>query len=142
MLDLSIRPAIAPLEKEQAFDIRRTVLCGELHLGREAARDPFDDQALILVAWLGQKPVATGRMVERAPWWVLEHLAVLAPWRRQGIGRALLAAFRQEAEAKALPRLLAVGPSAALPFLQAGGFRLENEDDGVVLTAFYRVLRA
>ncbi|HXB96721.1 MAG TPA: GNAT family N-acetyltransferase [bacterium] len=142
MLDLSIRPAHSALEREQAFDIRRTVLCGELHLGREAARDPFDEQALILVAWLGEKPVATGRMVERAPWWVLEHLAVLGPWRRQGIGRALLAAFRREAEAKSLPRLLAVGPSSALPFLQAGGFRLENEDDGVVLTAFYRVLRA
>ena len=142
MLDLSIRPALSPLEREQAFDIRRTVLCGELHLGREAARDPFDDQALILVGWLGEKPVATGRMVERAPWWVVEHLAVLGPWRRQGVGRALLAAFRSQAEAKGLARLLAVGPSSALPFLQAGGFRLENEDDGVVLTAFYKVLRA
>ena len=142
MLDLSIRPAVSALEREQAFDIRRTVLCGELHMGREAARDAFDDQALLLVGWLGEKPVATGRMVERAPWWVVEHLAVLGPWRRQGVGRALLAAFRAEGEAKGLPRLLAVGPSGALPFLQAGGFRLENEDEGVVLTAYYRVLRA
>lgn len=128
------RPALSPLDREQCFDLRRSVLCGELHLGREAARDPFDDEAYHLLAVDGEKPVGTGRLLERGRHWIIEHVAVLPSHRRRGIGRAVVLGLVDEARRSRAPRLLALGPEAALSFLQACGFELECQDDGVVLT--------
>jgi GNAT superfamily N-acetyltransferase len=134
MTPIIIRPAGSALDKEQCFDLRRSVLCGELHLGREAGRDPFDDEAQHRLAWDGDKPVGTGRLLRRGSHWVIEHLAILPGYRRQGLGRRLLAELVQAARREQAARLLALGPLGALPFLQACGFELESQDDGVVLT--------
>jgi GNAT superfamily N-acetyltransferase len=132
---MTVRPALSPLDREQCYDLRRSVLCGELHLGREAGRDGFDEEAFHLLAFDGEKPVATGRLLQRGSHWVIEHLAVLPGYRRQGTGRAVLAALVAEARRVQAARLLALGPEAALPFLQACGFELESQDDGIVLTS-------
>jgi len=94
MPSIQVRPAASSVDREQAFDIRRSVLCGELHLGREAARDPFDEEAFHLLALDGEKPVGTGRLLRRGSHWIIEHVAVLAPYRRQGTGRSLAAGLR------------------------------------------------
>ena len=120
-----IRPCLTRLDREQAFDIRRSVLCGELHLTREAAQDADDDTAYLAVAWNGEKPVGTGRLLQRGPFWQLEHLCVLPEQRRHGVGRQLLGHFAAQARSKGSASLLAVCPVAAQVFFHKTGFTLE-----------------
>lgn len=121
---MTILPALSPLEREQAFDIRRSVLCGELHLNREAARDDEDESAYLAIAWQGEKPVATGRLLQRGAFWQLEHLCVLPEQRKSGFGRALLEHFATQAKAQGSQELLAVSPVAAQAFFIKAGFVL------------------
>jgi GNAT superfamily N-acetyltransferase len=108
------------------------VLCGELHLGREAARDAEDETAHLVLAFAGEKPVGTGRLVQRGELLLLEHLSVLPQYRRQGLGRLLVGYFAGEAGVD----LLAVAPDTALAFFVAAGFIVEKEDPPV---AFLRL---
>jgi len=54
-LDLEIREAASRLEREQAFDLRRQLLCGELHLHRDLVDDGLDSDPSVWlgVAWSG-----------------------------------------------------------------------------------------
>ena len=130
---LELHRPLSPLEIEQACDIRRSVLCGELHLGREAARDADDDTAHLVLALEGEKPVATGRLVQRGGLHLLEHLAVLPRFRRLGAGRAMVAYFVTAAKEAGVRELVAVAPQSARAFFVAVEFVVEKEDGEVAL---------
>ncbi len=117
-----IRPCLSDLDREQAFDLRRSVLCGELHLAREAARDEDDESAYLALAWLGEKPVGTGRIFKRGDFWQVERLCVLPEQRRSGIARALLGHFIGQAQTLGSHELWAVSPLAAQVFFTLYGF--------------------
>jgi GNAT superfamily N-acetyltransferase len=125
----TLRRCLSPLEREQACDIRRSVLCGELHMGREAARDADDETAHLVLALAGEKPVGTARLVPRGGLQMLEHVSVLPQYRRQGLGRQMVGYFARSAGAD----LLAVAPSPGLAFFLASGFLVEKEDPPVFL---------
>jgi GNAT superfamily N-acetyltransferase len=128
---VEIRPCAGNLERELAFDLRRSVLCGELHLDREAAKDELDETAVLALAWLGDTPIGTGRLLKRGEFWVLEHLCVLPLQRRQGRGRKLLEHLAAQAPAGA--GLAAVSPVGAAPFFQHCGFTQVSVQGDVVL---------
>ncbi len=132
MLDL--RAPASAAEREHCHDLRRTVLCGELHLDGAAARDELDAGAFHLLAFDGEKPVGTGRLCRRGGRCVVEHVAVLPAWRRRGVGRALVLGLLRQGAGQA-GEVWAVGPAAAVPFLEACGFSLKVEDQGTVLMA-------
>ncbi len=117
-----ICPVGSRLELEQAQDIRRSVLCGELHLSRDIVADGLDAQALVLLACVGPKPVGTGRLIQREGQWAIEALAVLSPWRRQGVGRALAQALVEAATVRQGLVLCAISPKSAGLFFDACGF--------------------
>jgi N-acetylglutamate synthase-like GNAT family acetyltransferase len=121
---MSIRPCLSRLEKEQAFDIRRSVLCGELHMNREAAQDEDDASAYLAIAWEGEKPVGTGRLLQRGQFWQIEHLCVLPEQRKSGIGHSLVEHFLAQARAQGSQELVAVSPVAAQAFFIRQGFSL------------------
>jgi len=133
MTTFHLRPCFSSLDREQAFDIRRSVLCGELHLGREAARDDEDERAQLVLAVEGEKPVGTGRLVQRGVFWQVEHLAVLPLQRRRGLGLELLDYFEGLAREAGAVQLVAVAPIAARSFFLAAGFIVEKEDSKVAL---------
>ena len=129
-----IRPCFTPLDREQAFDIRRSVLCGELHLNREAAQDADDQGAYLAVLWRGEKPVGTGRLLQRGSFWVLEHVCVLPEQRRQGLGRALVEHFAAEAKRLGAAEIMAVSPAASSVFFSHCGFiQVSSQADLVLL---------
>jgi GNAT superfamily N-acetyltransferase len=128
-----IRPCASPLDREQAFDIRRSVLCGELHLNREAARDDDDEGAYLALAWEGEKPVGTARLLQRGDFWVLEHLCVLPEQRRQGVASALLGHFKARAQAQGAQDLLVVSPAVSSPFFLKAGFAMQGSQADLVV---------
>jgi N-acetylglutamate synthase-like GNAT family acetyltransferase len=123
-VDAIIRPCASALEREQAFDIRRSVLCGELHMNREAAQDEDDASAYLAIAWQGEKPVGTGRLIQRGEFWQVEHLCVLPEQRKAGIGRSLMEHFSAQAKAQGSHELVAVSPVATQAFFSRQGFSL------------------
>jgi ribosomal protein S18 acetylase RimI-like enzyme len=108
---LVIAEAASALDIEQVRDIRRSVLCGELNWPRETVEDPADSGAILFLASLGPKPLASARLIKREGQWHIESLAVLQRFRRQGIGRALLAAM--EARAASSTHIFQLGPNQA-----------------------------
>lgn len=121
------------LEREQAGDLRRSVLCGELHLARAVVDDGLDQGPGV---WLGlvcsgDKPVATLRLRLSLGQAQLEHLAVLGLFRRQGLGRLLVAEALKRVQAAGLTHCLAVGPSVADAFFTQQGFAIVQRQDGV-----------
>lgn len=131
--DFLLRPALSALEREQACDIRRSVLCGELHLGREAARDDADADAVMVLAWAGEKPVGTGRLMERGGLVLVEHLCVLPNYRRQGLGRLMVEHLEELCRKSGAGAMAAVAPLSARAFFRATGFIVEKEDADVAL---------
>ena len=111
MNGLVIAEAASLLDIEQVKDIRRSVLCGELNWPRETVEDPADSGAILFLASLGPKPVACARLIVREGETHIECVAVLARFRRMGIGRALMAAL--EAKAGASTHVLVAGPNQA-----------------------------
>jgi GNAT superfamily N-acetyltransferase len=126
-----IRPCLSSLDREQAFDIRRSVLCGELHMNRDAARDAEDDEAYLAIAWVGEKPSGTGRLLQRGTFWVIEHLCVLPEQRKAGLGRSLLAHFQSQALARGSQELTVVSPVSAQAFFLREGFTLAGSQGDI-----------
>ena len=126
-----IRPCLSSLDREQAFDIRRSVLCGELHMNREAARDDEDAHAYLAIAWVGEKPSGTGRLLQRGDFWLVEHLCVLPEQRKAGIARALLAHFQDQAKGRGSQELTVVSPVGSQAFFLREGFVLAGSQGDI-----------
>jgi GNAT superfamily N-acetyltransferase len=125
MKGLQVAAVRGALELEQIQDLRRSVLCGELNWPRDVVREPQDATASHFLASLGSKPVGSARLSEIGGRFFLELLLVLSSFRRQGIGRELVAAAAAEAQKKgALSLELLVDESLEEYFLRQAFLRV------------------
>lgn len=124
----SVRACASRLERELAQDLRRSVLCGELHYSRDLVDDGQDDAegAWLGLAFAGAKPVGTLRLQQQGDW-ILEHLAVLPQWRRQGVASLLLRSALDQARQRSAASVLACAPDVAAPFFLAHGFEPQRQ---------------
>jgi GNAT superfamily N-acetyltransferase len=120
--------ASSNLDLEQARDLRRSVLCGELNWPREVVDDPADAQGSVFLAMLGPKPVGSARLIQREGKFHVECLAVLERFRRQGIGRALLSSMEQRAQSCVV--VLAQG--AHVEFFEHCGYSFMSDAESLV----------
>ncbi|HTB21172.1 MAG TPA: GNAT family N-acetyltransferase [bacterium] len=127
------RLAASKLERELAQDLRRSVLCGELNWGREAVDDGWDQGADVALVSDREKPVATGRLLQRSQRWWLDLVAVLPRHRRQGLGRELAAFLAGLAREKGADSLWVLAPPPSVPFFQACGFVRDQGDSELCL---------
>jgi GNAT superfamily N-acetyltransferase len=118
------------LDLAQARDLRRSVLCGELNWPRELVEDPVDEASFLVLASLGPKPLGSARLARRGADFHIEVLAVLDRFRRQGLGRALVAALEQEARSAQARTILALTPPAQAPFFAHLGYAQAESKDG------------
>jgi GNAT superfamily N-acetyltransferase len=119
------------LEREQVQDLRRTVLCGELHWQREAVDDGWDADADLALVMDGAKPLATARLIHRLDEWWVDLVAVLPARRGQGLGREVVAFLAAVAKQKGASGLRVLAPKETAPFFQACGF-VEEQDAGIL----------
>ena len=104
-MDITIGFVSSSLERAQAEDLRRSVLCGELHWPREVVEEKGDSAAQLALVCLGPKAIATGRLIQREGFWHLELLAVLERFRKQGVGKRLVEALEERALQQGATRL-------------------------------------
>jgi predicted GNAT family N-acyltransferase len=111
---------------EPCFEIRRRVFVEEQGVSRNEEFDDLDAECLHFLAWTGDDPVGTARMHVRPGEAKAQRVAVLAAARRFGVGRALMQAIEDEAQARALANVVLHAQVEAIPFYEAIGYAAEG----------------
>lgn len=102
-----------------ASAIREAVFITEQHVPRELEYDDWDARSTHAVAYLDDRPVATGRLL---PDGHIGRMAVQADSRRLGLGGRILDALMNEAEKQGMQQLCLHAQVQAIPFYATRGF--------------------
>ena len=78
---------------EAIFRIRDEVFVDEQRLTDDARHDPDDSHSVHYLATLGDEPIGTGRLTMYNHEAQIAWVAVRAPWRGTGVGKALMQAL-------------------------------------------------
>jgi predicted GNAT family N-acyltransferase len=103
--------------------IRFRVFVDEQGVPAEMELDEFDAVSRHVVALADGEPVGAGRLL---PDGHIGRMAVLAGWRGQGVGSALLEALVAEASRQGMTRLVLSAQTHALDFYARFGFAPEG----------------
>jgi predicted GNAT family N-acyltransferase len=104
---------------EWASSIRRSVFVEEQGIDESEEWDEYDSVSIHLLAWLGEKPVGTARLLPEGK---IGRMAVLPEFRSQGIGSAMLMALLALAKEKNLPQVRLSAQQQAIDFYSRHGF--------------------
>jgi predicted GNAT family N-acyltransferase len=111
------------IELKQAFNVRTQVFIEEQGISRDEEWDGLDSHATQFIAKNGDAVIATARVrfpaVEYAK---IERMAVLKPFRNQGIGKQLLLSIEKHLMQKQIPKAILHAQWPAIPFYQACGY--------------------
>lgn len=111
------RPALA--------DVRRAVFVDEQHVPEDLEWDEDDEAAVhVLAEATDGTPIGTGRLTRSGR---IGRMAVLAKWRGQGVGRAVLAALLDAARAASHPEVRLHAQVHAIAFYAQAGFVAQGE---------------
>ncbi len=111
--------------------IRQRVFIEEQSVPVELEWDEFDDSSIHFLASINSSPVATARLKSNGQF---GRMAVLAEYRQQGIGSALLQFVIQQAKKQNCRTLYCHAQTSALDFYQRHGFNTcsdEFDDAGI-----------
>ena len=122
----SIRVAHWTAEQSHMKQVRKTVFVQEQQVPLELEWDGKDAEALHMLALdENQKPIGTVRLL---PSGQIGRMAVLRPWRNQGVGQALLDGLLAQAAKGHYPRLFLNAQLTARPFYAKRGFIAEGDE--------------
>jgi predicted GNAT family N-acyltransferase len=131
---LSLREVRSPAEMAAALAIRRAVFIDEQGVPEALEIDRYDSVAsagvVHVIGYLGPAAVATGRLLFEAPAGEHPHVgrvAVLHPWRRQGVGRQLMAALHEAALRRGFAGITLAAQLHAIGFYERLGYVARGE---------------
>ena len=104
--------------------IREQVFIREQGIDPAVELDGLDVQCHHVIATQDDTDTGTARMQQDGH---IGRVAVLAEWRHQGIGRALVLGLCQIAREQSLPRVYLASQQSAIGFYEQLGFRREGE---------------
>jgi len=104
---------------EWASTIRRSVFVQEQGIDESEEWDEHDADSSHVVAWLGERPVGTARLLPEGK---IGRMAVLPEFRSRGIGSAMLLAMLAVAKEKKLPQVRLSAQQQAIGFYSRHGF--------------------
>ncbi|MGD8589360.1 MAG: GNAT family N-acetyltransferase [Chromatiales bacterium] len=120
-----IRIAHWPRDRELLRQVRKKVFIQEQRVPAALEWDGTDDHALHLLALdEAGRPIGTARLL---PSGQIGRMAVLKPWRRRGVGSALLQHLLTEAAKGEWPDLFLNAQLNALAFYTRHGFHPQGE---------------
>ncbi|MGC4114292.1 MAG: GNAT family N-acetyltransferase [Myxococcales bacterium] len=128
--ELRIVPAQGEGDIASALAIREIVFIEEQRVPQGLERDAEDAKAFHVLAYDGKHAIGTGRLValgkppqgERGKWGQIGRVAVLATYRRRGVGRQMLQALEDEAKRRKLEGVVLFSQLYARDFYRALGF--------------------
>ena len=105
--------------RPRAAPVRFAVFVHEQRVPAAIELDDMDAECIHAVAFLGKLPVGTGRLL---PDGHIGRMAVMKPWRGQGVGGALLRRLVSAARGRGEREVLLSAQVHALGFYRAHGF--------------------
>jgi predicted GNAT family N-acyltransferase len=126
--------------RAQASVIRLAVFVEEQGVAREIEMDEMDAQCIHALAFEDGAAVGTGRLL---PDGHIGRMAILKPWRRRGIGSAILHSLIDAARRRGDRRVMLSAQTQAVEFYRAHGFQPEGEvyeEAGIAHQAMIRAL--
>ena len=128
--ELRIVPAQGEGDIASALALREIVFIEEQRVPEVMERDAEDAKAFHVLAYEGKHAIGTGRLValakppqgERGKWGQIGRMAVLATYRRRGVGRLLLTALEEEAKRRKLEGVMLHAQLYARDFYRAVGY--------------------
>ena len=122
-----LRIELLPWESARAHaaPLRFAVFVEEQGVPFEIELDEYDPVSLHALAFDGDKPVGTGRLL---PDGHIGRMAVLTAFRGKGIGGALLEALMKAAKARGDRQVVLSAQVGALQFYRAHGFEPEGDE--------------
>lgn len=126
-VDISVRTARWQADENAIAQLRRRVFIQEQGVPEAMEWEPQDAacQWFVAVAPGEEGVVACGRLTAEGR---IGRMAVLAPWRRRGVGSALLAVILEAARARGLDRVFLSAQTHAQGFYTRFGFRAQGDE--------------
>lgn len=110
-------------QREALAKIRYTVFVDEQKVPREIELDDQDATAVHAIARdANGAAIGTGRMILQSPLPRIGRMAVLGPWRRAGVGAAILDLLCAEAKSRGYDEVMLHAQTHASPFYLKHGF--------------------
>ena len=122
---VSFRAADWKVDRPALRAVRERVFVREQGVPVELEWDEFDPLCQHVVAEVAGQAIGTGRLL---PDGHIGRMAVVRPWRGQGVGSALLEALLRLARDRGMRRVRLNAQSRAMAFYQRHGFVAEGEE--------------
>ena len=123
IMAIRVRRVSSTNDLEKAFAIRKRVFVREQGVPEEIELDHYDTRAFHFLAFDGEKPVSTARVVMRHGSAKIGRMAVLRSHRGRGIGKALLKRAVKTARKQGAQKIYLHAQVAVIEFYQKMGFR-------------------
>jgi putative N-acetyltransferase (TIGR04045 family) len=122
-----VRVASDPGDLAGAVEVRRAVFVQEQGVPEELEMDDLDALAVHLAALSGRQVVGTARLYPDGSVWHIGRVAVLAHWRGQGIGQALMRLAEQVAADRGASKLTLNAQLPVVEFYLRLGYQVVSE---------------
>ena len=110
-----------------AFLVRQEVFIREQKVPAELELDDFDPSAAHALAYLEARCIGTGRLVDLGSGlYQIGRMAILAPFRNQGIGLQILEKLAVLAKTQGAKSIVLHSQVVAIPFYEKLGFKPEG----------------
>ena len=122
----TIEPVTWDTSEVELLEVRREVFVVEQGVPEEIEIDELDPVSIHFLARDSAGiPIGTARLLPEGR---IGRMAVLATWRRSGVGRALLTAAMETARARSDGRLYLHAQVHSIPFYESLGFSVCGEE--------------
>lgn len=113
---------------EDAFWVRDRVFSVEQGFDPNIDVDEYDDEAIHVVIYDEHSPIATGRLIlfPEIKSVKIGRVAVLASYRKKGIGIKLMSALINAAQKEGMKSIKLSSQTHAIPFYEKMGFKAEG----------------
>lgn len=124
-MEILIKPWVEA--QASAFLVRQEVFIQEQKVPAELELDEFDPLATHALAYLDGRCIGTGRLVDLGAGQAqIGRMAVLAPFRNQGVGSLLLEKLIQLAISQEIRSIILHAQVAVIPFYEKHGFQAQG----------------
>jgi len=115
--------ATSERELKEAFEVRKKVFVEEQGISEHLELDGHDSEALHTVVKDGKRVIGTARVLFLATNQAkLERMAILKPFRRQGVGRGIISFLNEELRNRQIVQIVLHAQYPVAAFYKSCGF--------------------
>ncbi len=127
-MSYQVRVAVSEADRLGAMDVRRVVFIEEQGVPAAIEMDELDGEAVHIIAVASAGVVGTARLLQLEDGWHIGRVAVLAEWRKCGIGSALMTLAAQCARDRGAGEVIIHSQTTAIPFYTSLGYVAEGPE--------------